>query len=42
MIVKGKLNKFYKESVLLKQGFVMEDKKAVEAVLAEVGKAVRQ
>ena len=41
MIVKGRLNKFFGETVLLKQGFVMEDKKSVEKILQEAGKKVR-
>ena len=41
MIVKGRLNKFFSETVLVKQGFVMDDKKSVEKILKEHGKKVR-
>jgi elongation factor Ts len=41
MMVNGRLNKFFGEIVLLKQGFVMDDKESVEKVVAAAGKKVR-
>ncbi len=38
----GRINKFYGEVTLLKQPFVMDDKKSVEKVVQEAGKAVRE
>jgi elongation factor Ts len=39
-MVEGRMRKFFEESVLLKQAFVMDPDKKVEAVIAEVGKEI--
>jgi len=36
----GKINKYYEETCLLKQRFVKDDKKTIEALVAETGKAI--
>jgi elongation factor Ts len=39
-MVEGRLRKFYEEAVLLKQSFVMDPDRSVEAVLKDAAKEV--
>ncbi|NDF14329.1 elongation factor Ts [bacterium] len=39
-IATGKINKYFEETCLLKQRFVKDDKKTIEALVAETGKAL--
>jgi elongation factor Ts len=39
-IASGKINKYFEETCLVKQKFVKDDKKTIEALTTEVGKAV--
>ena len=39
-MVEGRLRKFYEEAVLLKQAFVMDTERTVEAVLKDAAKDV--
>jgi elongation factor Ts len=41
-IVEGKLNAFYKDHVLLEQGFVKDDSKTVQQLLDELGAQVKE
>ena len=39
-IASGKINKYYEETCLVRQKFVKDDKKTIEALTNEVGKAI--
>ena len=39
-IALGKINKYFSENCLIKQGFIKDDKKSIEALTQEVGKAI--
>ncbi len=39
-IASGKINKYYEDTCLLKQKFIKDDKKTVEALTAEIGKSI--
>ena len=39
-IASGKINKYYEESCLVKHKFIKDDKKTIEALTAEIGKAI--
>lgn len=39
-IASGKINKYFEETCLIKQKFIKDDKKSIEALTAEIGKAI--